>query len=315
MSPHGENEPTEGPAQKRRRVEPEMPHTPPSEEEFDMFRAEAPKMFDDDPHQLMLRSIALTLEHVGFSGATTEAMQAFCAEVDTCTSQITAARSPVLTTLDAAHFLSKVSSSMLNARRSQTTPLDFKYALAAFDLPIASISPHLKHPIPASKVVIQLEQLPSTDLATASILPVLGPALSGEPDKASKAYIPKRFISFPSKHTYKWTEKESARETDPRKIREEAAKAARMGEEALRRLTKVAKAGKEKDVKNAAAKDPTSKERHAMWERTMETLSNGNLKAREAEENDRGLIVNAERSYMRKGAPAKRKVAPVMEGL
>lgn len=214
---------------------------------------------------------------------------------------------------------------MLNARRSQPTPLDFKYALAEFDLPIASLEPHLHPPISKEKFLIQLEPSPAEEPPAAPELlaSLLGSELSGEPEKIAKTYIPNRFPSFPSKHTYKWTEKESARETDPRKIREEAAKAARQGEEALRRLTKVAKAGKEKDVKNAASKDPKSKERYQLWEKTMEDLlkSQGlNTKGKNAsEEDDRGLIVNSERIFYRKGAPARRRnntieVRPSIEG-
>jgi hypothetical protein len=41
-------------------------------------------MFDDDPHRLLLRSVALTLEHVGFTAASPEALEAMCAEADTC---------------------------------------------------------------------------------------------------------------------------------------------------------------------------------------------------------------------------------------
>lgn len=43
------------------------------------------KMFDDDPHQLLLRAVALALEHVGFEGASVTALEALCAEVDACT--------------------------------------------------------------------------------------------------------------------------------------------------------------------------------------------------------------------------------------
>jgi hypothetical protein len=202
---------------------------------------------------------------------------------------------------------------MLNARRSLPTPLDFKYALAEFDLPIASIEPHLHPPIPRSKILVQLEALPKKELPTSSTSILLGNDLSGEPDKKQKRYIPKRFPSFPSKHTYKWTEKESARETDPRKIREEAAKAARQGEEALRRLTRVSKVGKEKDVKKAASKDPRSKERHEMWEQTMADLLSGKQTSTgeaASQEDDRSMMVNADRPFFRKGAPAKRKPLP-----
>jgi len=103
------------------------------------------------------------------------------------------------------------------------------------------------------------------------------------------------------------------RETDPRKLREEGAKSARHAEEALRRLVKVSKAGKEKDVKLAASRDPSSKERHELWEKTMEDLmtatQDGGL-VRADDDEDRSMIVNSESQYFRKGAPAKRK-APV----
>ena len=79
-------------------------------------------------------------------------------------------------------------------------------------------------------------------------------------------------------------------------------------------MTKVAKAGKEKDVKNAASRDPKSKERHNLWEQTMEDLLSGgalNMKGKATvEEDDRGLIVNADRLFYRKGAPVRRKLPP-----
>jgi transcription initiation factor TFIID subunit 8 len=197
---------------------------------------------------------------------------------------------------------------MHNARRAQPTPLDFEYALSQFDLPLASIEPHLKPPIPKSKIQIHLGAEPQEAQSVVTVESLLGKDLSGASDKKVKPYIPKRFPSFPSKHTYKWTEKESARETDPRKIREEAAKAARQGEEALRRLVNVSKAGKEKDVKKAASKDPRSKERYHLWEQTMGELMAGKRPAGGVDENeDRSMIVNSERRYYRKGALAKRK--------
>jgi len=254
------------------------------------------RMFDDDPHQLLLRSIAMALEYVGFEAASPDALEAFFAEVDSYST----------------HFLRKVTTSMLSARRSQPTPLDFEYALSEFNLPGSSLEPHLRPPIPKAKTHIQLEAMPMQEPPKTTPAALLGVELNGELDKNQKHYIPKRFPSFPSKHTYKWTEKPSARETDPRKIREEAAKAARQGEEALRRLTKVAKAGKEKDVKNAASKDPSSKERHEIWEKTMQEFSMGKrdlLAGKVEEEDDRSMIVNADRRFYRKGPPPKRRVA------
>ncbi|KUJ18147.1 uncharacterized protein LY89DRAFT_717752 [Mollisia scopiformis] len=295
------------PPSKRVRIEPTLPKTPPPEE-ISSDGAQKVLFPDDLPHELLRHSVGLVLNHVGFDSASPEALEALCSQAETY----------------AAHFISKVTMSMLNARRSFTNPLDYQYALAEFDLPIASLEPHLRPPIAADKLLIQLEPLPAEEEPTSTprIDLLLGGDLSGEPDKLARPYVPKKFPSFPSKHTYKWTETESARETDPRKIREEAAKAARHGEEALRRLMKVAKAGKEKDVKIAASKDPKSKERHKLWEQTMEDLVSGQaylgkIGQHAGEEDDRGLIVNADRLFYRKGAPVRRKqpfeVRPTIE--
>ena len=202
---------------------------------------------------------------------------------------------------------------MLNARRSQPTPLDFKYALARFSLPLASIEPHLKPPIATSKLDIVLEHLPERNVDDANANVLLGEDLSGEPDKKSKRYVPSQFPSFPSKHTYKWTEKQPARETDPRKIREQAAKEARHGEEALRHIHHVEKAAKEKSVKKAAGKDPKSQERHEMWEDTMEALMADRRHSHFAksivdEDEDRSMVVNSEQRYWRKGTSAKKNL-------
>ncbi|POS85632.1 hypothetical protein EPUL_001174 [Erysiphe pulchra] len=258
---------------------------------------EAPHMFDDGPHRLLVRSVSLVLQHIGFTSATPEAMEAFCGAVETY----------------ALHLLSKVTTSMLSSRRSQPIPNDLQYALSEFDIPLLSIVPHLRPPVPTSKLLIKLEQSPAEELPVFTSDTLLGDELSGEADKKKKPYIPKNFPSFPSKHTYKWTEKESARSVDPRKIREEAAKVARQGEEALRRLTKIAKAANEKDAKKMASKDPRSKERHEIWESVMESLlsgKNSSCNSPGKENNDEtistSMIVNAERQYFRKGVTARK---------
>jgi transcription initiation factor TFIID subunit 8 len=78
-----EDGPVEEPTSKRRRGENDLPVTPPPEDEV---KVNKPKVttFEDDPHQLLERSIALALQHVGFHAASKEAMQAFCSEVETC---------------------------------------------------------------------------------------------------------------------------------------------------------------------------------------------------------------------------------------
>lgn len=207
---------------------------------------------------------------------------------------------------------------MNNARRAQPTPIDFEYVFACLNLPLASLEPHLKPPVPISKTRVHLEEEPVEEKNSSSVDAVLGKELSGESEKRTKRYIPGNFPSFPSKHTYKWTEKESTRVTDPRQIREEAAKAARQGEEALRRLVNVGKNGKEKNAKKAASKDPRSKARYNLWEATMRDLASEGEASGSGEDQivisgeankheDRSMIVNAERRYYRKGALTKKK--------
>jgi len=199
---------------------------------------------------------------------------------------------------------------MLSARRSLPIPLDFEYALKQFSLPTASLEPHLKHPIAASKLRIQLDGSP--EVVQPKLTPSLpGDELSGEMDKRAKQYIPKHFPSFPSKHTYKWTEKDSKRETDARKIREQASVQARQGEDALRRLTAISKAAKEKGVKQAAEKDPKSKQRHDLWEQTMgDLLAVKQNQISTVEEVERSMIVNANKSHHRKGAAVTNRKQP-----
>jgi len=201
---------------------------------------------------------------------------------------------------------------MLNARRALPTPLDWDYALSQFDLPLGWLSSHLKPPVPKSKSQIKLESLPAEESEKQKedrLALLLGAELSGESDKKTKSYIPKKFIPFPSRHTYKWTEKESSRVTDPRKIREQAAKDARFGEEALRRLHKVSRVGKEKDIKRAANKNPQSKENHELWEKALDDLQKGfhpSLLGKAGDYEDNAMIVNAESQYFRRG-PSKKK--------
>jgi transcription initiation factor TFIID subunit 8 len=71
------------PEMKRRRFNESLPNTPPLEDNLSPIPNKRP-MFDEDPHQLLLRSVALTFEHVGFTAATPESLEAMCAEAETC---------------------------------------------------------------------------------------------------------------------------------------------------------------------------------------------------------------------------------------
>jgi transcription initiation factor TFIID subunit 8 len=206
---------------------------------------------------------------------------------------------------------------MLNSRRSQPIPLDFEYALHKFNLPLSSLKPHLKPPIPASKTQLQLEALPA-ELEDARkqrdkiVAKLLGDELDGEAERRAQPYIPKKFIPFPSQHTYKWTPPDVPVQMDRRKIREEAAKVSRSAEEALRRFVKVAKSGKEKDLKNAASKDPKTRETHELWEKVMGDLADlqPNSSHGRNDDEDQSIVVNSESKYFRKGVLTKKATIP-----
>ncbi len=56
---------------------------------------------------------------------------------------------------------------------------------------------------------------------------------------------------------------------DPKKVREAAAKEARLGEEALRRLMRASKIAKQKEVWSSAQRAPIRKNRYNLWEAAM----------------------------------------------
>ncbi|QSZ33376.1 hypothetical protein DSL72_002964 [Monilinia vaccinii-corymbosi] len=300
-TPNSSDDDMDEPHRKRQRVSPVLPQTPPPEQELCYTDTMESALFDSDVRTLLRKTICQTLAHVGFDRATEEALEAMCLEIDTYTS----------------HLLAQVTASMLNARRNAPIPHDITYAFARYQIPLASLEPHLRPPISAPKLKLELEPAPEEDRTSRDIVRILGVELNGEVEKAQKPYIPKGFPAFPSKHTFKWTPKGSERVTDPRKIREEAAKNARMGEEALRRLVKVGKVGKDRDMKRMAGRDPRSKERHELWKRAMLSLAggdkenphggNGKEKMGELALDERSMVVNAEKQYFRKGTPTKRK--------
>lgn len=80
---HSDDDISDEPSSKRARLSPILPNTPPPEEALSVKKTATP-LFDDDPKQLLLRSLALALEHVGFDGASSEALESFSNEVESC---------------------------------------------------------------------------------------------------------------------------------------------------------------------------------------------------------------------------------------
>ncbi|KFY05426.1 hypothetical protein V491_09141 [Pseudogymnoascus sp. VKM F-3775] len=285
--------PSEEPAAKKQRTtEPEETITvtaePPSTSWDDLITAVpyTKPLFAEEPQYLLERSAALILNHVGFDGASKEALESICAQASAY----------------ADKFLSYVTESMLSSRRAQPIPLDYEYALRRHGLTDRLLRPHLKPPVPRSKTQLVFE-LPEPEIEDVQVIPeLLGQELSGAVDKLTKPFIPKQFPAFPSKHTYKATEVMPDRETDPRKIREKATEASRHGEEALRRLVGVGKVGDQKGVRKALLKSPARKHRHELWDRAMQDLklnSAQNAAKPELEGAERGILIDAGRKYGR----------------
>ncbi|KAB5539268.1 WD40-repeat-containing domain protein [Coniochaeta sp. 2T2.1] len=101
---------------------------------------------------------------------------------------------------------------------------------------------------------------------------------------------------------------------DPKKMREAAAKEAKLGEEALRRLLRASKIAKQKEVWSMAQKEPPRKARYELWESSMKDMleEEARMQGRELdfgavhgaasrfEIADHSTIVNAETTYHRK---------------
>ncbi|PKY00759.1 bromodomain associated domain protein [Aspergillus campestris IBT 28561] len=172
---------------------------------------------------LMDRSIGLYLRECGFDIADPAALDSFR----------NATGEYIL------RFASFIRQAMLVSRRTQPIPQDFEHALLRHRLRLDDLIPHLKSPSSIDPIPTLPLTPPPVD-APFKTLPSLGPQLSGETDRAHRAYIPTHFPEFPSKHTYRHTAVFTEREQDPQRIRERATEDGRHGEEALRKLARAA---------------------------------------------------------------------------
>ncbi|KAF3482639.1 bromodomain associated domain-containing protein [Arthroderma uncinatum] len=222
--------------------------------------------------------------------------------------------------LDMLHFLSYVRHSMTSSRRVQPIPQDFEHALRYHSIRVDSLRPHLKafpHTIQSS---------PSTPTTKSSLLtpppeddddePIparnfafLGPELNVTNDDSKRtSYIPKNFPRFPSKHTYQETPVYATkREMNPEKIRERATEEGRLGEEALRKLTRAARDGQAstRGQRERSLWGRKNESMDSMFEKTLKALMKSSS-AGSGKQGDiastlgLGPIVNSSRVYWRK---------------
>jgi len=161
----------------------------------------------------------------------------------------------------------------LSARREQPNPADFETILRTFNLPIDSLKPHARHPIPKNLLVPKTKNISVPRGSYLRPLPTLSEELSGKPEKESKEYIPSQFPEFPSRHTFVSTPREESRDKkDPNLMREEVSKAAKQGEDALRGLLRASKVRQQKEVRSQTQRYPASRERYKLWEHAMERM-------------------------------------------
>ncbi|KJZ72483.1 hypothetical protein HIM_08152 [Hirsutella minnesotensis 3608] len=233
------------------------------------------------------RSIALVLKHDGFHSATPEAMESFTGLVESYLESI----------------IEETKRFALTARREHPTPVDFELMLRYHNLPMSSLKPHTKTPIAKQQLLPLYSNINASDADALRTLPLLSHELSGQADKDAKQFIPSSFPDFPSRHTYQYTPQEDSSSRDSKKIREEAARTAQQGEDALRRLVRASKMRKQKEVKSLVERDTHGKERFRLWEMTMRRFMGSDGRAENASQveiADHSMIVNGEAPFTRK---------------
>lgn len=243
------------------------------------------------------------------------------------------------------------------SRRTFPIPTDFETSLGRFNLTPSSLKPHLKPPVPRAKreptwvALVAKEEafvslpvlgddlsgtpekeakqyipkafpsFPSTHTykytpENAEVVTVSTDSTIVEPEPPSQALIPGTSQTQSRPQGRPLAPHEIPR-GDPKKIREAAAKEAKAGEEALRRLMRASKIAKQKEVWTTAQREPARRERYDLWESAMRELIEDDARAKgrtfapgathgatgRFEIADHSMIVNAEGKYQRKEVP------------
>lgn len=233
----------------------------------------------------------------------------------------------MLSPSDIHRFAADVRQSMLSCRRTQATAQDFLQALHTHQLSLRALLPHLQPPIPKRRapVILPCERPEEVEQYDHHFL---GATLNDAPTEAKQYQIPRHLPPFPSKHTYRATSEVSAREEDPRKIRERVTEEGRLGEEALRRLMSARLRDRPSSARVGQGAKSMRTKRDDLWKETMEAASAQHLDEQSKKADamdldssaheagvtkvsgpDYGRIssaVNADKKFWRKPAPTQR---------
>jgi transcription initiation factor TFIID subunit 8 len=189
------------------------------------------------------------------------------------------------------NFTSQVRKSMSSARRTETTPHDWVYALASVGLSGSScLEPHLDTgDVPPEILQPTFAPPEPTEPPLPDLEGMLGPELSGKADKEARKYIPAHFPPFPPKHAWMSTPVFTKRENDPRKIREKATEEGILAEQSLRKLMAAQKAGIQGNKARKQRRSKRMKDSDKLWKEAMTELLH-----EEAEREEKTRLRNAD---------------------
>jgi transcription initiation factor TFIID subunit 8 len=161
------------------------------------------------------------------------------------------------------NFLGTVKASMTASRRLTPLPQDFIFALAESGLESHHLDPHLRLALPDDIANPTIQPPRPSEAPPPDLAPMLGHELA-TPATQQYGYIPSHFPPLPSRHAWQSTNIFTAREKDPRRIRERATDEGVQAEHALRKLTAANK---------ARSRQPTiDKAKDKLWQDTIADL-------------------------------------------
>ncbi|ORY10064.1 transcription factor TFIID complex subunit 8 C-term-domain-containing protein [Clohesyomyces aquaticus] len=222
------HEPSTSHPPKKRKTTHSLQHTQPTSLIPEPINPEHPHPSKDFFTTQLHRAIAIELKAQGFDSALPSAMARMHGLVDSFM-------------LD---FLARVRQSMSSARRTETLPHDWIYALNTQNLTSSSLDVLFDTgPLPPSILVPGFAAPEPASPPPPDIEGLIGPELSGKKESENRKWIPAHFPPFPSLHTWRQTPVFTEREQDPRVIRERATEEGVKAEMSLRRLMMARKMG------------------------------------------------------------------------